>query len=812
MILFVLLWCLGFQDASWPDLPPKLKANQELVQEYPAALQKGTAEERRNAAERIFAELQQADPAAAADFLLGLAARDDLNEIVDLKPVLERHQLAWNPFSARIEEVLVHGLEHHATPAEAALVHGALRAAGMLELEHPSRVEAIAAFLDVNGFGPDARRALVRITRREFRHRAAFDAWWQDARALPRLDWVLSQADAATLEVISLWRDLIAANPAQALDALQHERVEIRLLALSQLAAVPGDATDGSGRAVTEVVTAALSGEVEPRVQVELVRMVPRLYPVEAQVEVLQDILADNERSNAVRTTAAEVLAQASDSKQAALAFVAELSTAYAPGMAENWGPPSVRVKLISSLHKLVNVNEETARFLRAGGKADPGPNEASVPDGQRNPLQQLEGALATAFAYEQSPEMLQALCRLVGVVGTDQSFLSTLGGLVPRQGLAIEARQATIEAFGAVAGRVGVEQAHLDLLHGLLNDENDDVRFAAAGALGSTGVEAAFVMLADRLSLKTENTAMQNRLLRQLGKGRVPATVGPLLKYDPSEKQRSLYRDVLDKQIERDEGLRLQAMESLYARADYELAWRLDAQLSDQLEAETPDLEREALRARVQTAWVLNNPIPPTAEDRQVAEAFRRVNWMREKQPQDSSWPLLLAQVHLRLNQDAQAFGLLEAALPGLPTGTELDRLALAALQAAERAELAERGVALAEGLKPMSTPEAQAALAEVVGRLKPAENLATSDPQGSPPPADDGSGAETPTEAPAKPQEQPATEDPGKQPEPEAPKTDDPQPSGSGGGGGKPEPETGSQEPAAQGDGSGADGGLRA
>ena len=65
MILFVLLWCLGFQDASWPDLPPKLKANQELVQEYPAALQKGTAEERRNAAERIFAELQQADPAAA---------------------------------------------------------------------------------------------------------------------------------------------------------------------------------------------------------------------------------------------------------------------------------------------------------------------------------------------------------------------------------------------------------------------------------------------------------------------------------------------------------------------------------------------------------------------------------------------------------------------------------------------------------------------------------------------------------------------------------------------------------------------------
>ena len=36
MILFVLLWCLGFQDASWPELPPKLNEDEALREQLSA--------------------------------------------------------------------------------------------------------------------------------------------------------------------------------------------------------------------------------------------------------------------------------------------------------------------------------------------------------------------------------------------------------------------------------------------------------------------------------------------------------------------------------------------------------------------------------------------------------------------------------------------------------------------------------------------------------------------------------------------------------------------------------------------------------
>lgn len=813
MILFVLLWCLGSQDASWPELPPKLKEDEAIREQYQSGLQNGGPDERRTAAETIFAALEGADPAAAADFLLALAAQDELLEAVDIQPVLVRHQLSWNAFSARIEEVLVAGVAENETPAQKAMVLGALRAAGMLELPAPSRVEAVAAYLGRNGFDPEARKALKRITLREFRNREQFATWWEAAREQSRLDWVLSQADAATLEVVGLWRDLIAANPAKALDALQHERVEVRMLALTQLSTLPADAVDAEGQTASAVVYAALVGEVDPQMRVELTRMVPRLFPSGQQVEVLTGLLRDGELPVEVRVAAAEALVRAEPVDDVTLALVDELEAAYALDV-EAWGPLPVRVKLISGFFQHLAGNRAVADRLLDG---DGGVNNATASSQTASPLERVERALSAAIAYESAPEVRVALFRLMGELGSTSSLLGLVYGSASRPDLPVEVRQAAIEAFGAVLGRVGVDESGLMRLGSLLKVGNDEnVRFAAAGALGSTGDDRAFVMLAQALPGE-QNTAMVNRLLRQLRKGKVSSTVESLLAFVPTDKQRSLYRDVLEKQINGDAGLRLQAIEVMLERADHEFAWRLDSGLPELEEGAPVDLEREALRARAQAGWALHNPIPPSADDESLPGVLARLSRMATAQPTELMWPRLQAEVRLRSGQDAEGFALLEALLPKLDAGADLDRLALAALLAAERADMGPRAVSLASGIKPMSTPEAQKAFGEVLDRLKPAEVIATSDPMGSPPPADaEGDGdaevveaaeagtppAEAPTEEPQP--ESPQPEDPGK----------DPQPSGTGGGTEQPETPA-QQEPASQeepdtGGGDGSEGGF--
>lgn len=796
MILSVLLWCLGFQDASWPELPPKLQEDEALREQYSSGLQNGGPDERRNAAESIFTALDSADPAVAADFLLALAAQDELLEVVDIQPVLQRHHLNWNAFSARIEEVLVAGLTQDEAPSQEAMVFGALRAAGLLELGGPSRVEAVAAYLGRNGFDSDARRALKRITLREFRNQEQFRTWWEGARAQARLDWVLSQADAATLEVVGLWRDLIAANPAKALDALQHERVEVRMQALAQLSSLPKDAVDAKGQITSTVVYAALTGEVNPRLRVELTRRVPSLFPEERQVEVLTELLRDSELPVEVRTAAAEALLRAKPVDAVTLALVEELEAAYALDV-EGWGALAVRVKLISSFFQHVNGNRIVAESL-LNGEVSVDNAAASAPTA--SPLERVERALSAAIAYESAAEVRVALFRLMGELGSTSQMLGLVFGSASREDLPIEVRQAAIEAFGAVLGRVGVDDSGLNRLGSLLGNENVDVRFAAAGALGSTGDDQAFVMLASRLKDESE-AAMVNRLLKQLRKGKVPATVESLLAFTPNDKQRSLYRDVLDKQINGDEGLRLQAIEVLLSRSDNELAWRLDAALADPAEDAPTDLAREALRTRAQAGWALSNPIPPAADDENVQRILTRLSSMASSQPDELMWPRMQAELRLRMGQDAEGFAMLEGLLPRLESGPELDRLALAALQAAERAALGGRAVSLAGGIQPMSTPEAEKAVGEILARFKPAEEIVTSDPQtqGSPPPAE-GAVAEEGEPPAGDPSEQSA-EAPVEKTEPETPEksqAEDPgkteKPAGNGGG---EEPPSGKEEP---------------
>jgi hypothetical protein len=784
VILLFLFWCLGFQDASWPDLPPKLKENAEIRQKYEDELQNGSPEQRRAAAQVILPALAEADPAAQADFLLAIVARNEVDGIADVPAALRRLEANWKPFSARIEEVLIAGVNDHSSDAQAIVLHGALRAAGILELSGPSRVSAIGTYLGISGFAPDAREALRVITRHEFRNAADFDSWWQGNRDRSRTEWIASAADQATTEVVSLWTDLLASNPAKALDALQHERLEIRVLAIGRLASVTAEAVDSKGRSVSEVVSKALQSEVNPSLRGDLVRLVPRIFPEGNHVAVLEELVRAPLETDAVRMAACETLVRARPVEDATRSLV-DLVAGFYSQSAVDRGTLAVRAKLVSSLFQIVNSNPVAADLLRPIDTATPAtsPNPGAATETY---LARLEGALRTALVFETAPELVGSLLRLTGAIGVNQDLIALVGGFIIRPQLTTRERQAAIEAYGAIVGRVGITDEYRNTLAQLLQSPDEQVRFAAAGALASTKDAAAFVLLSERLLDKDESEAMRERLLRQLAKSKAIGTVENLLKYTMTKRENEfgLYRSVLEKNINGDVEMRFLAIETMLQRPDWELAWRLDTGLP----AFDPagDVVRLAARTMAQVGWAMQIVPIPAANDALVLEAFARLTAAEAAQPKELKWRKLRAKLLLRLSDDIGAFAVFEQFLPELKTGDELDQLAIDALSAAERASLNERAVALAAKLAPMSTPETSDAVKATVERLRPVESIAVSDPKGTPPAVteeggevkgEDGEGGDGETAADA-PGEVPAQDAPAGEPGTE------PEPSGSGGG----------------------------
>jgi HEAT repeat protein len=773
VILLFLFWCLGLQDAPWPELPPKLKENAEIRQKYEDEFQNGSPEQRRAAAQIILPALAEADPAAQADFLLGIVARTEVEGIADVHAALLRLEANWNPFSARIEEVLIAGVNDHSSDAQAIVLHGALRAAGILELSGASRVSAVAAYLGINGFAPDAREALKVITRHEFRNAADFDGWWQENRERPRTVWIASAADQATSEVASLWRDLLASNPAKALDALQHERLEIRMLAIGRLAAVPAKSVDAKGRSISEVVSTALQSEVNPSLRGDLVRLVPRIFPEGEHVVVLQELVRAPLETDAVRMAACETLVRARPVEAATRSLV-DLVAGFYSQSAVDRGTLAVRAKLVSSLFQIVNSNPAAADLLRPLEAATPAPS-ASPGEVTEPYLARLEGALRTALVFETSPELVGSLLRLTGAIGANEDLIALVGGFIIRPQLTTRERQAAIEAYGAIVGRVGITDDYRNTLAQLIQSPDEQVRFAAAGALASTKDPASFVILSERLLNESESEAMRERLLRQLAKSKAIGTVENLLKYTMTKRENEfgLYRSVLEKNINGDVEMRFVAIETMLQRPDWELAWRLDTGLP----AFDPagDVARLALRTTAQVGWALQIAPIPAADDALVVEALARLSAAEAAQPDELEWRKLRAKLLLRISDDVGAFAVLEQVLPMLQTGDELDQLALAALAAAERASLNERAVALAGTLAPMSTPETQEAVKLTVDRLRPSEPIAVGDPKGSPPPeteeggeAEGGTGGTSAEEAAEIPSVDPPAGEPGTEPEP--------------------------------------------
>lgn len=745
MILLVLLGLLGLQDASWPELPPGLKENPQIVQAYQALAEDGDEEARRGAAQTLLDQLRHADVEAQAGFVLGLEGSGHFP--LDLGPTMRRIQAEWPPFSALVEEGLRAGVDADAPEADLRHASGCLRAARALALSAPARVEAVAACLAVPSLAEEARRALRVITRREFRNLEQFQAWWSEARDQGRAAWLDSALDQASGEVLALWERLIAADPARAADALTSDRVEVRRLGLQSLDAVPEDYRTEEGRSPGEVLAAALAVETDPDLRIRLIREIPRFLRNGEAFHVLGTLVLDEYEVSATRVAAAKAIARIRPTEEAFDQLLRVLEAVYA-GSPPLTTSAELRIALLEGLTTLARVDTELVARLeaeRAAAAADASAappeggaegSEEAAPEGGESAegsapspaaadrLNRLDHVLQLARVFESANSpVCKELNAATAEFGTPRVFLSMLRAAFWAEGLRVDQKQSLIQAYGRLAGRGGNRDEALSFLGGLLESGEAPVRYSAAGALGRLASPRATALLIDRLGAE-DSESMQERLLMQSRFASAPEVLPRLLAFRPSgERLRKVYRDTLDKQLNGDAAARLAAVEQMLDRGDAEMAWYLQRRLPEPAEdADAEFVRRQRVaQARSIALHTLLGEEAIVFEDQAVQDALARLAERRQAEPVIALWPRLQGELLDRAGRPTDAFEAYAAALPNMNPGQTFDRLAVRALVLAEELERDADGLALAAELPALGNPEQQAAFDAVRGRLQP-------------------------------------------------------------------------------------------
>lgn len=801
MILTLLLWLAGSQDASWPALPPKLQENESLRQVYEAEVQNGSAEGRAEACAALLAALPDAEPAAQAEFLIGLAARNDLDFASQLAPACRRLNLAWSPFSARLEEILRAAVMPDADERLLAIVPGALRVAGALGLEAPTRVEAIAALLDEAPFRSLARAALLRITGREFSSGEAFSVWWESAKGQSRVEWLLAANAELRSEVLGKWKSELASNPARALEAVLSDKREVRELGAQALAAVTAEMVDQKGRHAGEVLDLALARETEPGLRAAFLRrLAPMKEPTE-RLAMLEKFMLDPNEDVAVRLAACDGLVIPELVTESFDVLLASLQSSYVRGNGGVKPPLPVRRRLMESMQALLRRESDFTKQLWQSalpasaveapaegeaaeeGSAEPVEAAASGPDPR---LTALEGLLVVVLNGERDVAALQASYRVIEQVGmSDALYLTMLGIIFPVEGELTELpiMPTSVGALGAVVGRRTASESDVAALAALLAHRDEEVRYAAVQALGSTDDERAYMALAEHLGNAPGTESLSRGILQQLKRSKYSATVPHLLSFVPGDQDRNRYRDVLERQINGDVALRMQAVRQMLAREDWEMAYRLDRQFPVPAEGESEAPELTLLRAQVAGYWALAFDPEPKPTDEEVTRALALLAASRALENAPSELALLEGRLHLKVGQHAEAFADLAPLLAGLPVSEDTDALVIATLSAAKEAGLGAAAMELEKTLPGLKLPTTQEQVAALFDSLRPIPVEPVVQTEAPEQPKAEGS--------PAPAQEEPQAEggqsvDPAPQAEPEKPAKKDP-----GGGGAEPKPE---------------------
>jgi hypothetical protein len=735
VIRFVLLWCLWAQDANWPDLPPALQQNAEIVLAYTKDLQSDDAETSRVAAQKILDQLPQAEISAQANFVLALV--DAPAFPVELLPeTLARLQREWSGLPALLEEVLraPAGERDHQ-------VAGAIYAAGVLEIEAPTLVESLAPYLNHAEHAAGTRIALQAITGREFNHLESFHDWWASARDRGRLAWM---ADAFRTELqsrLELWRLHLAANPASALLAIQQDRREIRKLGydllpnyatLVQPGANPAENTSGLKiEDIRQALRLALKHESDYALRGKVLEMVPPFFEGTEAIGFLEDALTCERPGE--KEIAAKLLHSVRPPKLALETVVKYLKQAYPADIGEPKGTPEMRKALLNGLGILA--------------RRHPAEMESLLP--------RLRDALPAAWEFEDSAEVLPFVYQALGSFG-DETYLSILKPKVLKAKRDIQQRQEILDAVVRLAQRfhkvddllVATESMPKGYLGAVLSDQNSAMRYKATLVLGGMNDPRATMLLVQRLQVETQ-VERQRDLVKAAREAVAPGALDLLLAFAPPEFWPE-YREALQKQIGTNPALALQAGNVLVARSDWEMARRILRSFPAAADADPASLEPlDRLHAIVQTEWLLASGRDLKTDDSEVVDAFNKLSVREKAEPKAAIWQDLRGRMHRHLGQYGLAFQAFSTASQAVPAGATYDRLALDAVRAAEAAGQFQKGASFAASLKPLADEQARKSLSEVQNRLD--QKIAAAKPEDDGQPNADGKQPEVKPSPPA-------------------------------------------------------------
>lgn len=711
MIRLLLLWCLWSQDTNWPVLPPALQQQPEVVAAYQTRLQGQNPEARRAAAKLVLDELPKAELAAQADFVLGLFAAAEFP--ADLLPKeIQRIYSEWPLLEQRIEDIM-----RSAEGENLELIPGAMKAAGLLELDRPGLVESIAARLNQEQYQLLASQSLELITRHQFRTLESFHDWWKTARDLERIDWLALALDEALQAELDLWRRLLVLDPNSAMKAIDALRKEVRGLGYEALARLEISAKPGAPPALEiKAFRNAFDAETDIELRVRLLQLVPRFFQGQEAIGFLEEALASGQSIE--KESAARLLQEVRPVGLALQSTVKHLDQAYQTFANGHAGAPLMRQSLWNSLVSLGRSKTEAMDPLLVG----------------------LDQIFHNAFTQEMASDVLPQVYQAVGLLGGDE-FFRFVQPRIAIQTLSIQERQDALEAVIQLAQRFNKVDDFLETgLVAILNNEVSEIRYKALKSAGKLKHPKCTILLLQRLAVEPEE-ALLRELLKESRVARASGAVDLLLQFTPPNFWNE-YRGALQAQIGTELVLALQAIQAMTERQDWEMAWRLMGAFTAPVDAAPEQLSAYVtLQTRVQSEWVISREPKLKADNPEVVKALRMLLIQRQGQPQIPIWAELEGRLRTMLGEHAAAFEAFSAAISQTPAGPKYDFLALHAVRAADAAGLMEKASKFVAALQPLAGDAAKAELAsfkskfdKAVAIKKPAAAV-DGEPKGTPP-----------------------------------------------------------------------------
>jgi len=665
---FLLSLVLALAAQSGPDLPAALRADARLTAAWELATSSAEAPARREAARLVLDNLPLAAPDERFAFLLQCEGGATLP--VELGASWRRLAADWAEAKLRIMVLLAAG-----SAGEERAMRGALRAAGWLGLAEPEAVEAVAALLDHPRLGEASQFALLRITGREFARAQDFAAWWAEARAQPREEWLAGALVDAQALALRRWEELLASDPNWAVDAAQETSADVRRLAYEALRRIdpaPGLPPEAPA---AQTLLAALARENDPALRLLLVPLIGRFLGGDAALAALDAVLAGHRESERLR--AIEQLPGLRLPAQTWERLIRELWRVYPLDRDQPVAGAEFRAGLWTALHQTITGD---AAYAAAPSVQETGFMLLILERLEHDPAVRAR-LYAVAGRLGQEP-FRRALLRHVGdagrVAGDRAAALESVTGLVTRQGGSEELRA---------------------LLPALVADPEAIVRARAVRSCARLGTLPELELLAARLETERE-PALLGEILKSLREQSSPLIFERLLAFVPPVELEPDFVRAVQVQIGRDFGALERATGALAARARADSAYALAYGFPR--EGATPEvLERhDRLLARTQSAWLLQGGLGGANEAR-AQDALAFLGDLERRWPKESEWVWLQAELAQLLNRTEAAVGAMERLLlfEGVARA-DLWPLGLRVARSAAAAGMWERGWKLLDAL----------------------------------------------------------------------------------------------------------------